>query len=185
MFFRRLAKEKKEEISSAQHCENMLKRLEAYRALKIEASDAKDEECAKELEQNILNGIETLKKCDKQYLVTIKKLSGEASAASKKIFKKYGNDKIPTPIGPKSLAAIELNYIPYYHDSQKLKIEAYFKVETYLLEQFTKGKKAEYLEKAGLTEEATEKFRKEHPEFADQVNAACAPPPPPPVLAPQ
>jgi hypothetical protein len=58
-------------------------------------------------------------------------------------------------------------------------LEAYFKVETLLLKAFTMGKKAEYKEKAELTEAATEKFRKENPKFADQVNEACAPPPPP------
>jgi hypothetical protein len=54
MFFR---KEKKDEITSAQHCEDILTRLKAYRDLNIKASDEKDEGCAKELEENILNGV--------------------------------------------------------------------------------------------------------------------------------
>ncbi|MHB1949436.1 MAG: hypothetical protein ACYCQI_15140 [Gammaproteobacteria bacterium] len=173
MLFR--SKEKEDTISSAQHCENMQKRLAAYKALEIKASDEKDEACSKELEENILNGIKTLKDCENQYLKTIHDLSSAASAANREIFKKYGNDSIPTPVGPKSLALIEMNYLPYYTDSQKVELKAYFKVETLLLKEFSKGKKKEYLEKAKLTQEATEKFRKENPEFAKQVDAARTP----------
>ena len=163
MFFRAESKQE-ESIPSAQHWENLQKRVDQFKALDMKATDANDETCYNKLNGAMLGGIKNGLASEGQYLWTVVPLLTESSAASKKVFMEYGNEKIPTPIGPKSLAFIQTVYMAYYLDSQHVKF-------SFALNVLATQKKKEYREKADLLSAVIKKYKSEHSDFAKEADA--------------